>query len=182
MKSRSIGGLAADAAATTAGGAIGTDGAGDWERAGSGESAMDGDETGRADGAVAAGTGVGCTAGGADAGWTSDPGGSDPAADDPTADDPTVGDPRADDPSADDPSADDPSADDDVVGANDEDGICGGDVGATAAGGDANVGTTIPGGGAATANGSSINSTGSSGSSSWNGEEPGVAVGVAADV
>jgi len=72
---------------------------------------MDGDESGRADGAVAAGTGVGCTVEGAEAGWAADPGASDPAADDPTADDPSTG---------------DPSAGDDVVGANDEDGICGG--------------------------------------------------------
>src|SRR5690348_4819440 len=136
MKSRSIGGLAADAVATTAGGAIGTDGASDWERAGSGESAMDGDESGRADGAVAAGTGVDCTAGGADAGWASDPGASDPAADGPTADDPTV-----DDPAVGDPRADDPSADDDVAATNDGDGICAGDVGAATGGGDANVGT-----------------------------------------
>ena len=128
---------------------------------------MDGDESGRADGAVAAGTGVGCTVEGAEAGWAADPGASDPAADGPTADDPSTG---------------APSAEDDVVGANDEDGICGGEVGATTGGGDANVGTTMPGGGAATANGSSINSTGSSGSSSWNGEAPGVAVGVAAGV
>ena len=133
---------------------------------------MDGDESGRADGAVAAGTGVGCTVEGAEAGWAADPGASDPAADGPTADNPT----------ADDPSTGAPSAGDDVVGANDEDGICGGEVGATTGGGDANVGTTMPGVGAATANGSSINSTGSSGSSSWNGEEAGVAVGVAADV
>jgi hypothetical protein len=40
-------------------------------------------------------------------------------------------------------------------------------------GGGANVGTAIPGGGAATANGSSINSTGSSGSCSWKGEAVG---------
>jgi hypothetical protein len=43
-------------------------------------------------------------------------------------------------------------------------------VGAAATDGVGNVGTTMPGGGAATANGSSINSTGSSGSTSWNGD------------
>jgi hypothetical protein len=52
-------------------------------------------------------------------------------------------------------------------------GVTGGAAGATAAGGAGNVGTTIPGGGAATAKGSSINSTGSSGSCSWKGDAEG---------
>lgn len=53
-----------------------------------------------------------------------------------------------------------------------------GATGAAATGGGGNVGTTMPGGGAATAKGSSINSTGRSGSCSWKGEvagTPGVA-------
>jgi hypothetical protein len=77
---------------------------------------------------------------------------------------------------ADDPAAnDDPVGDhavepvgNDVVGPADIDGV-GGD-GATAGGGGGNVGTAMPGGGAATASGSSINSTGRSGNCSWNGE------------
>lgn len=58
-------------------------------------------------------------------------------------------------------------------------GAGGGATGAAAIGGGGNVGTTMPGGGAATAKGSSINSTGRSGSCSWKGEAA-VPLGIAA--
>jgi hypothetical protein len=178
MKSRSIGGLAADAAAAAAAAAddaVGTAaGAGDGV-AGAGSGEIDSDEVGRA--------GVGATAAGAgaiEAGVAE-------------ADAAKVGAAEADDTGAGvgvscrangardgaaGCAAAGPGAGDVGVNPSDGDGVGvgvrGGATDAAATGGGGNVGTTMPGGGAATAKGSSINSTGRSGNCSWKTEADGV--------